>query len=99
MWDSPFVAANTLSRALLAEVRGGEPTQPTQPTAPAPPRATNVPPGVKLPPGTLGVRPEDCGPAGPDWTVKAKGSRRMQFLGIDIPFTNVPFDFEATQCK
>jgi hypothetical protein len=51
---------------------------------------------LTIPQSTVGVRPEDCGPAGPAWTVQLHGTQRvgLPFFKIDVPYT-----VQATQCK
>lgn len=61
-------------------------------------RTGNTPTTVTIPEKTLGVRPEDCGPAGMAWHIRLNVTRVVKtplFPG-GIPHTQM---VEATQCK
>jgi hypothetical protein len=97
MRNSHFATASTLSLVCLGDVRGGvRPALDGGGAASAAGRAGTASTSLTIPQSTLGRKPEDCGPAGPAWTVRLHGRRRLP-----VPFVRlyVPYTVEATQCN
>lgn len=94
MRDSYAAISNTLSRICLDDVRGGIRDAPSGGGSSVGQQAAEAP-TLTIPKDTLGVRPQDCGPAGPAWTIELHGKRPST-----IPFQgDVPYTVVATQCK
>lgn len=83
---------STLPRSGLRDVAGGIRQGLSGGGAAPAARTADARSVLTLADGTLGKTPEDCGPAGPAWSVRLHA--RVSILGVDIPYT-----INATQCK